>query len=151
MKGVSVLAMAGLCLLLAGCGGKEDSEASNAASAVAAVAASGAGLAVSTSDLPVFVVLPVGAKALHRMNLSDDGQKGGVIVIETTQTAADTLAFYREQFARNGIKVAMETATAEGAMLAGSNEDQSKTLSVMVGPGEDGKTSVTLTHSEKQG
>ncbi len=153
MKGVSVLALTGLCLSLAACGGKGESDesatASAAASAVASAVASGAGLSISTGDLPVFVVLPPDAKALHRMNVNDDNQKGGVIVVETGQSAGDALAFYREQFAKNGMKIALESATGDGAMLAGATEDQAKTLNILVSPGEDGKTNVTITHSEK--
>ncbi|MCG2842801.1 hypothetical protein L6Q21_17630 [Sandaracinobacter sp. RS1-74] len=153
MNRVSLLAVSGLCLTLAACGGgKEAEEGSNdfAKSVAASAVASATGLSVSTDDLPDFVVLPKDAKALHRMNMNNPTQKGGMLTVETSMAPAEALAFYREVFARQGLKVVMETANEDGAMLAGTNEGENHSLNVVVAPGEGGKTNVTVTHVEKQ-
>lgn len=158
-----ILATAALGLLLAGCGGASDEAATSAdatpadgtasavASAAASAAAAGAGLDVSTSDLPDFVALPPGAKAIQRMNVNQNGQVGGMLVLETAQSPAEVLAFYRERMAKAGLKVAMETTTADGAMIAGATEGEGKVLTVTVNPADNGKTSVAITHAMKEG
>jgi hypothetical protein len=141
-------------LLLVACGSKPESdtsEASVATEAVATAAASSMGMAVSTADLPAFVVLPDDARALQRMNSSNDGQMGGMIVVETAKAPADVLGFYRDVMAKNGMKVGMESTTADGAMIVGATEGEGKVLSVIVSPGDTGKTNVAITHAEKQG
>lgn len=152
MKRFSRLAVSGLCLALAACGGsKESEEGSNdlAKSVVTSAVASATGLSVSTDDLPDFVVLPKDAKALHRMNMNDPSQKGGLLTVSTSMPPAEALAFYREVFAKQGLKVVMESATEEGALLTGLKEDEGKSLNVVVAPDDEGKTLVTLTHMLK--
>lgn len=140
-------------ILLAGCGSKpEEAPAAEAVtSAAASAVASSMGIEVSTADLPAFVVLPDDAKAVQRMNTSQDGQTGGMVLVETAKPPAEVLAFYREQFAKNGMKVGMETTTGDGAMIMGATEGETKVLSIIVSPGEEGKTSVAITHAEKMG
>jgi hypothetical protein len=148
------LIVASLAVLLVACGSKPEAETSEtdvAASAVASAAASSMGLAVSTADLPAFVVLPDDAKALQRMNANQDGQQGGMIVIETAKPPAEVLAFYRDVMARNGMKVAMESTTTDGAMIAGASEGEKQVLNIIVTAAEGGKTSVAITHAQKQG
>jgi hypothetical protein len=149
----TILIAGSAALLLAACGSKPEadtSEASAATEAVATAAASSMGMAVSTADLPAFVALPDDAKALQRMNSSADGQKGGMIVVETAKAPADVLGFYRDVMAKNGMKVGMESTTADGAMIVGATEGEGKVLSVIVSPGDGGKTNVAITHAEKQ-
>lgn len=141
-------------LLLAACGSKPEADTSDvsvATEAVATAAASSMGMSVSTADLPTFVVLPDDARALQRMNSSNDGQMGGMIVVETAKAPADVLGFYRDVMAKNGMKVGMESTTADGAMIVGATEGEGKVLSVIVSPGDAGKTNVAITHAEKQG
>jgi hypothetical protein len=150
----TMLIVGSAALLLAGCGSKPDADTSDATAAteaVATAAASSAGMAVSTADLPAFVVLPDDAKALQRMNSSNDGQMGGMIVVETAKAPADLLAFYRDVMAKNGMMVGMESTTADGAMIVGATEGEGRVLSVIVSPGDTGKTNVAITHAEKQG
>lgn len=149
-----ILIVGSAALLLSACGSKADegsSDASAATQAVATAAASSMGLSVSTADLPAFVVLPDDAKALQRMNTRNDGQMGGMIVVETGKAPAEVLGFYREVMAKNGMKVGMESTTADGAMIIGATEGEGKVLSVIVSPGDEGKTNVAITHAEKQG
>jgi hypothetical protein len=150
----SFLIVGSAALLLAGCGSKpeaEGSEASAATEAVATAAASSMGLSVSTADLPAFVVLPEDAKALQRMNTSNEREAGGMVVVETAKAPAEVLAFYRAAMAKNGMKVGMESTTADGAMIVGASEGEGQVLSVIVSPGDAGKTNVAITHAQKQG
>jgi hypothetical protein len=148
------LIVASLAVWLAACGSKPEAdrgETDAAASAVASAAASSMGMAVSTADLPAFVVLPDDAKALQRMNATDSGQTGGMVVIETAKPPAEVLAFYRDVMAKNGMKVAMESTTTDGAMIAGASEGEKQVLNIIVSPAEGGKTNVAITHAQKQG
>jgi hypothetical protein len=148
------LVIASVAVLLSACGSKPEGdggETAAATSAVASAAASSMGMAVSTADLPAFVVLPDDAKAVQRMNTANDGQVGGMIVVETAKPPAEVLGFYREVMAKNGMKVGMETTTGDGAMIMGATEGEGQVLSVIVSPGEAGKTSVAITHAQKQG
>lgn len=151
------LVVGAAALMLAACGSKPEAEgadggdASAATEAVATAAASSMGLSVSTADLPSFVALPADAKALQRMNTSNEREAGGMVVVETAQAPADVLAFYRAAMAKNGMKVGMESTTADGAMIVGATEGEGRVLSVIVSPGDAGKTNVAITHAEKQG
>jgi hypothetical protein len=53
--------------------------------------------------------------------------------------------------AKNGMKVGMESTTADGAMIVGASEGEGQVLSVIVSPGDAGKTNVAITHAQKQG
>jgi hypothetical protein len=148
----TILIVGSTALLLGACGSKPDADgagASAATQAVATAAASSMGVAVSTADLPAFVVLPDDAKAVQRMNTANDGQVGGMIVVETAKAPAEVLGFYRDVMAKNGMKVGMESTTADGAMIVGATEGEGKVLSVIVSPGEAGRTNVAITHAEK--
>ncbi len=148
------LVIASAAVLLSACGSRSEGHGGDTAaatSAVASAAASTMGMAVSTADLPAFVVLPDDAKAVQRMNTANDGQVGGMIVVETAKTPAEVVGFYREVMAKNGMKVGMETTTGDGAMIMGATEGEGEVLSVIVSPGEAGKTSVAITHARKQG
>jgi hypothetical protein len=144
-------ASVGTLVLLAGCGGVEAPSDSTAAQVATSVGAAAIGMEVSTSDLPAFVVLPDDAKALQRMNANDAGKKGGMIVVETGKAPAEILAFYRDVMAKNGMTVAMETTTADGAMIAGATQGEAQAMNVIITGGTEGRTSVAITHAEKQG
>lgn len=151
----SIVIASSICLLTAACGSKDASEsmpeASVAEAATAAAVGAATGLDVSVTDLPDFVVLPKGSKPVSRMNMADGDQKGGAITLETSQTPAEVLAFYRGVMAEKGLKIAMENTTPDGAMLVGADEAQGRMLNVVIGAGENGKTAVTLTHGSKAG
>ncbi len=155
MKFAWIVMSSAMCLLVSGCGSKEGSQAvpdaSVSESVTAAAVGAATGLDVSVSDLPDFVVLPKDSKAVSRMNMADGDQKGGAITLETTQTPAEVLAFYRGVMAEKGLKIALENTTPEGAMLVGADEANGRMLNVVIGATQDGKTSVTLTHGSKAG
>jgi hypothetical protein len=44
----------------------------------------------------------------------------------------------------------METAAGDGMMLNTQSEDQKRSLQVLLGRGEDGKTSINLVHVQRK-
>jgi hypothetical protein len=144
--------------LLTACGGsKEMAKGSSEEPAVsAAKAALGAaigaktGLGVSTDDLPDFAELPPGAKAIHNMKMNQPDSKGGSLSLETSQSLEEVANFYRGVIAKHGLKIMMETAAGDGMMLNTQSEDQKRSLQVLLGRGEDGKTSINLVHVQRK-
>ncbi len=141
-------------LALSACGGG-DSETSPATGSLIDIAGDVAGAAagnastmgVSTADLPDFVELPKGGRAIQNTRVASGGQAGGTLTVETSQTPADLVAFYRESMAEHGLKIGLENETPQMVQLLGESEDKSKTLMVMVMIDDDGQVSVNLTHS----
>lgn len=138
--------------LVAACGGKDEgaeAPATMTERATAAAVSAATGLDVSVKDLPDFVVVPKDAKVISRMNLGNDEQRGGAVSLESGQTPAELLAFYRGVMADKGLKIAMENVSTDSVLLVGNDEAETRMLNVAIAPGEDGKTSVTLIHTTK--
>ncbi len=147
-------ALAGAVLVLTACGGESaendtngSAEADVAASAVTAVIGGVTGAGVSVSDLPDFAEVPSGANAIHNMAVNQDGKTGGSVTFETSRSPADLIAFYRASMARNGLKIGMETQSAQMVQMLGESEDKSKSLMVMIVVDDAGKASLNLVHS----
>jgi hypothetical protein len=152
----SITALA-LALALTACGDSpkptsnpDDALAASAVTATAGAMAGGVtGVGVSTDDLPDFVELPPGAKAIHNMKLNDGGKIGGTVSLEVRQTPAEVLTFYKQVFARHGLNIAIETLSTDVAMLNGQSPDESKMLHVMINKVEDGPTALNIVHARK--
>lgn len=154
---VRFVALVGPALLLAACGGKseavtEDSpDAAVVSAAAKAVAGGVTGLGVAISDLPDFAEVPPGTKAIHNMAVNNDGKTGGSVSFETTQTPADLVAFYRASMARNGLKVGLESQSAQMVQMMGESADKAKSLMVVVNIDDEGKAMLNLVHSRATG
>lgn len=153
-----IAALAGATLLLAACGSESAEtgadngvEADVGASAVKAVVGGVTGVGVSVSDLPDFAEVPSDSKAIHNMAVNQDGKTGGSVTFETSQSPADLIAFYRASMARNGLKIGMETQSAQMVQMMGESEDKSKSLMVMIVVDDAGKASLNLVHSRTNG
>jgi hypothetical protein len=109
------------------------------------------GVGVSVSDLPDFAEVPSGSNAIHNMAVNQDGKTGGSVTFETSQSPADLIAFYRASMARNGLKIGMETQSAQMVQMMGESEDKSKSLMVMIVVDDAGKASLNLVHSRTTG
>lgn len=105
------------------------------------------GMAVSFDDLPEFVELPKGAKAITNIRMKDDNKAGGTLTLETNQTPADLVAFYRASMARHGLAIGLETTSNQMVQIMGESEDKAKTLMVTVLTDEEGGTTLNLVHS----
>ncbi len=141
-------------LLLASCGGApadkapaDTTAADVAADAAGAVLGGATGIGASTADLPDFVEVPTGAKAIHNMRVKDDGKAGGSLSLETDQKPEALVAFYRASMAKHGLKIGMENMSDRLVQILGESEDKSRSLMVMVMIDDAGKASLTLTHS----
>lgn len=53
--------------------------------------------------------------------------------------------------ARNGLKIGMETQSAQMVQMMGESEDKSKSLMVMIVVDDAGKASLNLVHSRTTG
>jgi hypothetical protein len=131
-------------------GSSEDPAVSAAKAAIGAVVGAKTGLGVSTDDLPDFAELPPGAKAIHNMKMNQPDSRGGSLSLETSQSLEEVAQFYRGVIAKHGLKIIMETAANDGMMLNTQSEDQKRSLQVLIGRTEDGKTSINLVHVQRK-
>ncbi|WP_448659507.1 hypothetical protein ACPVPU_03330 [Sphingomonas sp. CJ99] len=139
------------CLVLAACGGQapDPIQADVAADAAGSVLGGVTGMGASTADLPDFVDVPAGAKAIHTMRVNDEGKTGGSVSLETEAKPGELVAFYKESMARHGLRIGMENASDRLVQILGESEDKSRSLMVMIMIDDAGKASLTLTHSRK--
>lgn len=107
----------------------------------------GTGIGVAAADLPDFVDLPEGARAITNMRVNDDGKAGGTLTLEARQSPADLVAFYRASMARHGLKIGLENTADQMVQLMGESEDKTKTLMVTVLTDGEGGTTLNLVHS----
>ena len=136
-------------IALAGCRGGAEKGQGNAAAVEATdpVASDGKGSGVSIGDLPDFVELPKGARAITNMRMNDGGKAGGTLTLETAQAPAELVAFYRASMARHGLKIGLENTADKMVQLMGESEDKANTLMVTVLTDDEGVTTLNLVHS----
>jgi hypothetical protein len=154
----SMIAVA-LALALAACGNPtrttsdpdRTAAGSTATAAAAGIAGGMAGIGVSTDDLPDFAELPPGARAIHNMKLNDGGRIGGAVSLEVRQSPAEVLNFYKQVFARHGLKIGIETLSTDVAMLNGQSADEGKMLNIMINSTDHGPTALNVVHARKVG
>jgi hypothetical protein len=85
------------------------------------------------------------------MKLNDGGKIGGSLSLEVRQSPAEVLAFYKQVFARHGLKIAIETMSTDMAMLNGQTADESKMLNIMINSTDEGATALNIVHARKAG
>lgn len=141
------------CLMLSACGGGDqaaspETEIASAAAKSAAGAAVGAmtGLGVSTADLPPFVEVMPGAKAIQSLKTEMDGAVGGNVMLTTTAKPADIVAFYKASLERHGLKINLESASEQMVQIIAESEDKTRSLAIMIIVGDEGDPAITLTH-----
>lgn len=142
------------CLLLVACGGGGDQAASPETDMAAAAAKSAAGaavgavtgLGVSTADLPPFVEVMPGAKAIQSLKTDMDGAVGGNVMLTTKAKPADIVAFYKASLERHGLKINLENASEQMVQIIAESEDKTRSLAIMIIVGEEGDPAINLTH-----
>lgn len=101
------------------------------------------------ADLPLgFTVYP-GATVLSATNIDSEGEKGSMVMMESSDDPGEIAAFYKKQAEAAGIDIQMDMTVNDGKMLAGEGED-GETFSINATPGDD-KTSAQLLVSEGLG
>jgi hypothetical protein len=158
---VSLLAACVSVVLLAGCGGRETASETPAADPPAAeqpaseVPAAPApppvpipGFGASVGDLPAFVEVFAGGTIVQNMKLNTEDQIGGSVVFTTTAPAVEVLAFYRASFARHGLEVKVETASADVVQISAEAADKARAISATIMVDADAIVTVSLLHTQ---
>lgn len=150
-KGLVILIAA---IALAGCSeaqkGNENGSAvpADAAADNSELVANGPGaLGIATDDLPDFVELPKSARVTTNMRMNDGDKAGGTLTLETAETPAALIAFYRASMARHGLKIGLENTADKMVQLMGESEDKARTLMVTVLTDDAGAATLNLVHS----
>ncbi len=100
------------------------------------------------ASFPEFAPQYPGSTVTASMNFSGKGDEKGSMVTQETSDAPDkVMAFYKTKLTEAGKKIAMESKTAEGGLMAveGSAGSQKGGMMIIIGKGEDGKTSIAFT------
>ncbi|MEX6723258.1 hypothetical protein [Parapedomonas caeni] len=102
-------------------------------------------------DLPPYAPLYPGAKITHTMaGMSADGT-GGMVGLETGDSADKVAAFYKEKFAASGLKETMD-ANMNGTRMLSIGEPGGKGgAAVVITPGDGGTTQVQITYGQNKG
>ena len=81
---------------------------------------------------------------------SNDGSgEGGNFTFTTPDAASKVMTFYQDKTKELGMKANLTTNTTDGGMLIASNEDNQRTLTVVVGKGSS-ETTVNVTYAVKK-
>lgn len=104
------------------------------------------GAQVDLSDLPP-ILTPPGVTGKGRMNMTNEGGTGTLYMMESTDSVATILAWYKQSLAT--WKLATELATGDGTMLMYNSPDDSVYAQITVAPGDEGKVAVTVLHVAK--
>lgn len=150
---------AGALLMLAGCGGEKtvysDAEGNEVkvtregdgdASEVKITSADGSATVninagATDAKLPFGLEAYPGAKVVSTMNSNSDGNKGTMVVMESSAKPDAVLSWYRKSVEGKGFKVESEITTQDLRSIAGSRDGG--TFSLQVVPSDAG-SSITL-------
>jgi hypothetical protein len=111
-------------------------------------------LGEGAGKMPGWVPVYPGAKVDgHLTGMGDDGDRvgeGGVYSFSSADPPDQVMKFYQDKAADLGMKVNLTTATAEGGHLSAADEEDNRSLVVMVGSGSGGGTSGSVTFKRKR-
>ena len=106
------------------------------------------------SKLPSWVPAYPGATAKPQMTIKGDDSKGageaGNVTFSTSDSAAKVTQFYQDKMKELGLKVNLTTNSNEGGMMVAADEDNKRTLTVIITPGGSDGTGVNLIYSTKK-
>jgi len=154
----SLMAVAAV-VLLAGCGGEKtvysDAEGNEVkvtregdgdSSEVKITSADGSATVninagATDAKLPFGLEVYPGAKVVSTMNSNSDGNKGAMVVMESSARPDAVLAWYRKSVEGKGFKVETEITTGDMRAIAGTKDGGSFTL--QIAPADAG-SSITL-------
>lgn len=139
-------------IALSGCGGGSEGgervvQGTDTGGVAGAVIGSVTGTGVAVDNLPEFVELPRGARAITNVRMDDDGKAGGTLTLETQQKPAELVAFYRASMARHALKIGLQNESPGSVQLLGESADRAKTLMVTVIDDGEGRATLNLVHS----
>jgi hypothetical protein len=163
MRAFHLLALPALALMISACGSKEqtitvqDGEGkdqtittendgdvltvkSQDGSAVIRTGAEGA-------NFPAYAPQYPGSEVTASANFSGkDDASGSMITQSTTDPTDKVMAFYKAKVTEAGLKIAMESNTAEGGMMMVGSEGAGEQVGMMIAVSKDGdKTMITYT------
>ncbi|MEM9501732.1 MAG: hypothetical protein AAF941_07790 [Pseudomonadota bacterium] len=161
MRAILLLTICPLTLALAGCGSEQsgefttedgetgeytiDSETGETSATITtpdgeAVLRSGANVPV---DLPGgFTVYP-GAKVVTNTEVTHDGGKGSMLMLETDASPDEVVAHYRKQAEAADVEIQLEMSMNGGQMIGGEGPDGT-TFTLNASAGDEGKTEAQL-------
>lgn len=99
-------------------------------------------------QVPEYVALPPGARILSRTDTGSGPVQGGNLVLESRQSPAQTLDFYRDALMGSGLQISVEGSDAQGAVMMAASSDGRRTFSLLVNRAGDGLTRVSMTHTQ---
>ena len=101
--------------------------------------------------VPSWIPAYPGAKAEGTFAVNGNGGQGsgGSLGFSTSDPPAQVMSFYQDKCKELGLKVDMVTTTSEGGMVKAADQDEARTLLVIVGRGSGG-TTVSVTYGTKK-
>lgn len=107
----------------------------------------------STSKLPSWVPSYPGAEGQGtfsvRGDAGDGSGEGGNYTFTTHDSPSKAMQFYQDKTRDLGMKVKLTSNTPQGGMIVAGDEDERRTLTVVIGEGS-GETTVNLTYMQKK-
>jgi hypothetical protein len=105
------------------------------------------------AKLPSWVPTYPGASNQGTFSVSGSGADGsgagGNFTFTTKDPSSKALAFYQDKVKEMGMKVSLNSTTEQGGMVIAADEDNKRSLTVVVG-GDSGDTTVNVTYAQKK-
>ena len=101
----------------------------------------------SANQLPRWVPSYPGAASTGHFAITGRGVDGagGTFSFQTPDAASDVVSFYRDKIEALGMKVQVNATTPQGGVITATDDDQKRTLNVVVGR-SGGETTVNVTY-----
>ncbi len=109
----------------------------------------GAGAAKLPSWVPEYPGSKPAGTFSVKGNGGDGAGEGGNVTFTTPDAAPKVLSFYQTRAKEKGMRVSLTSTSDEGGMIIASDDESSRTLTVVVGRGADG-TTINLTYAAKR-
>lgn len=103
-------------------------------------------------NLPAWLPVYPGGTPTGTYDMTNNNERSAAFVVATSDSVDDVLAFYEEKLKGEGFEIQKSTFESngqKGGTVTGSNSDQKRSVSVLVGTGDQG-TQATVTFSEKK-
>jgi hypothetical protein len=110
------------------------------------------GAGANLSKLPSWVPEYPGSTSQGTFSIrgdSGDLSEGGTFAFNTKDSPSKVMDFYQSKAKDLGMKISMNTTTPQGGMVVAADENENRSLSIIVGEGS-GDTTVSVTYGRKR-
>lgn len=144
MKAQEILIAGALLTALAACGKGSEEPAEKSSPVPQTTAHVTTGSHIPAGVLPSYMPIYPGAQVIGTLSGQRSGGVKGLVSLSTSDEPQKIAAFYRKALTKAGLKITLETTTADANIIAAQESDSGKRIQVIASNTREGKTIIQL-------